>query len=98
MPWFVLYTDVCSLKFTLNMKVGPLEMAHKRHATSLIIREVQIKTTMRSSPQWSERSSSKSLQTINAGECREKGPSYTAGENVYRCSHYEQQDEGSSEN
>jgi len=81
------------------MKVGPLEMAHRRHATSLIIREVQIKTTMRLSPQWSERSSSKSLQTINAGESVERrDPSYTVGENVYQCSHYEQQDEGSSEN
>ena len=41
-------------------------------------------------PHWSEESSSKSLQTINAGEHVEKRePSYTVDGNVSWFSHYE---------
>ena len=55
----------------------------KRCSTSLIIREMQIKTTMRYYLMLVRIAAIKNLQTINARECvEEREPSYTVGGNV----------------
>ena len=69
-------------------------------STSLIIREMQIKTTVRyHTSHRSEWPSSKNLETINAGEGVEKrGPSCTVGGNLNWYRHYGEQYEGSLKN
>ena len=61
----------------------------KRCSTLLIIREMQIKTTVRYHLAQSEWPSLRSLQITNAWQSVEKGePSHTAGGNLSWCSHY----------
>ena len=76
----------------LLKKYYPIQMANKhmkRCSTLLIIREMQIKTTMRYNLTPVGWPSSKCLQTINSGNCVEKREhSFTVGGNVNLYSHY----------
>ena len=72
-----------------------IQMANKhmkRCSTSLIIREMEIKTTMRDHFTPVRMAAIQKSQAINAGEGVEKRePSYTVVRNVSWCSHYGKQ-------
>ena len=71
----------------------------KRCTTSLIIREIHIKTTTRITSHQSEWPYSKSLQTVYAGEgVKERELSYTIGGNVNYYNHHGKEHEVSSKN
>ena len=70
----------------------------KRGSTLLIIRQTQIKTTMRYYLR-AVRMAIIKKSTNNAGEgVKKREPSYTVGGNVSWCSHHERQYRDSSEN
>ena len=69
----------------------------KRCVTSLLIREVQIKTGS-ITLHWSEWPSSKNLQIDTEGGVKKRESSYTVGEKVNQYSHYGEQYAGSLKN
>ena len=97
---YIFFLSHCFINLIKNSIILDIQMASrhmKRCSTSLIIGEMQIKTTMRFLLTQVRMTIIKSLQTINAGEGVEKREpsSYSVGRNVNWCSHYGEQCRGS---
>ena len=60
----------------------------KKGSASLVVREMQIKTTVSTTSHWSERPSFKNLQISGGEKVQKRGSSCTVGRNVNWYSHY----------
>ena len=93
-PWGRKEGSLYMYKENLDIQMTKKHM--KRFSTSLITREIQIKTTMRYHLTPVRITIIKKLQTINSGKGMEKRePSYTVGGNINWYSHCGEEYEGS---